>query len=150
MIALISDFLVSNVHFITSHSVYERIWCNKYAGDDVTSSLVSWIFGGASPSQSRSVWKIALFFLRDDTTLKLSDELRTTREIHKELFHFRKVEIIPPSWHLIEVTGATNKVVKPHNGPSAVFVLIASDNNEVQDPNGFETNGSLGNLKWID
>ena len=32
---------------------------------------------------------------------------------------------------------ASNKVVKPHNGPSAVLVLNATGHNVVQDANGF-------------
>ena len=39
-----------------------------------------------------------------------------------------------------------NKVVKPHNGPSAVLVLIAIGNHVVEDATGFygfEINGSL-------
>ena len=41
-----------------------------------------------------------------------------------------------------------NKVVKPHNGPSAVVVLIATGNNVAQDANGFTSFG-LNGFSWI-
>ena len=45
----------------------------------------------------------------------------------------------------------SNKVVKPHNGPSAVLVLIAIGNNVEQDATGFFDFGINGSLvsNWL-
>ena len=44
-----------------------------------------------------------------------------------------------------------NKVVKPHNGPSAVLVLIAIGNHVVEDATGFYGFGINGSLvsNWL-
>ena len=47
--------------------------------------------------------------------------------------------------------GLLNKVVKPHNGPSAVLVLIAIGNHVVEDGTGFYGFGINGSLvsNWL-
>ena len=44
-----------------------------------------------------------------------------------------------------------NKVVKPHNGPLAVLVLIADDDHHVEDATGFYAFGINGSLvsNWL-
>ena len=44
-----------------------------------------------------------------------------------------------------------NKVVKPHNGPSAILVLIAIGNHVAEDATGFYSFGIIGSLvsNWL-